>query len=171
MHFHPASVGRFHWWTYTFEMYHYIFKSKSFFLFFSFFLPSFLSFLPSFLSFLPSFLLLFRAAWAACGSCQARGLIGAAAAGLHHSHSNTRSKSHLWPTHHSSRQHWILNPLSDARDWTLNLMVPSRICFHCSMMETPKNKEFLKWAKLVLNYIKKNWCWFTTRIRPKLSYE
>ena len=29
---------------------------------------------------------------------QARGPIGAAAAGLHHSHSNTRSKPHLRPT-------------------------------------------------------------------------
>ena len=31
--------------------------------------------------------------------------------------------------HHSSRQRWILNQLSEARDWTCNLMVPSRICF------------------------------------------
>jgi len=36
--------------------------------------------------------LLFRAAPMAYGSSQARGLIGAAAAGLHHSHSNTRSE-------------------------------------------------------------------------------
>ena len=39
--------------------------------------------------------LLFRAGSAACGSSQARGQIRAAAAGLHHSHSNTRSKPHL----------------------------------------------------------------------------
>ena len=35
--------------------------------------------------------------------------------------------------HHSSWQHQILYPLSEARDQTCNLMVPSRICFHCTM--------------------------------------
>ena len=42
--------------------------------------------------------LLFRAAPTACGGSQARGLIGAVAAGLRHSHSNARSKPHLQPT-------------------------------------------------------------------------
>ena len=40
------------------------------------------------------FVCLFRAS----GGSQARGLIGAVAAGLHHSHSNARSKPHLQPT-------------------------------------------------------------------------
>ena len=35
---------------------------------------------------------------AAYGSSQARGLIGAAAASLHHSHSNAGSEPHLKPT-------------------------------------------------------------------------
>ena len=48
---------------------------------------------------------------------QARGRIGAAAAGLHQSHSNTRSELHLWPSL-SLQQCWILNPLSKTRDWT-----------------------------------------------------
>ena len=39
--------------------------------------------------------------------------------------------------HHSSRQHWILNPLSKTRDQTLNFMVPSWICFHWATMGTP----------------------------------
>ena len=55
-----------------------------------------------FFSFLFSFsffvFCLFRAAPAAYGSSQARGLIGAVAAGLRHSHSNDRSKPHLRPT-------------------------------------------------------------------------
>ena len=34
--------------------------------------------------------------------------------------------------HHSSRQHQILNPLREAKDRTCNLMVPSRIRFHCA---------------------------------------
>ena len=35
--------------------------------------------------------------------------------------------SHLCDLHHSSRQCWILKPLSKGRDRTRNLMVPSRI--------------------------------------------
>ena len=38
---------------------------------------------------------------------------------------------------HRSQQHQILNPLSKARGQTCNLMVPSRIRFHCTMMGTP----------------------------------
>jgi len=38
---------------------------------------------------------------------------------------------------HTSWQGWILNPLSEARDQTRNLMVPSRICFCCATTETP----------------------------------
>ena len=56
---------------------------------------------------------------AACGSSQARGQIGATVAGLHQNHSNMGSK----PNHNlhcSLRQHWILNPLNEARDQGLN---------------------------------------------------
>ena len=50
---------------------------------------------PFFFSFFPSFL--FRATPTAYGSSQTRGQIGASAAGLHHSLSNTGSKPHLQP--------------------------------------------------------------------------
>ena len=40
--------------------------------------------------------------------------------------------------HHSSRQCRIFNLLSEARDRTWNLMVPSGICFHCATMGTPQ---------------------------------
>ena len=40
----------------------------------------------------------FTATSKACGSSRNKGQIGAAAASLHHSHSNTRSEPHLWPT-------------------------------------------------------------------------
>ena len=43
------------------------------------------------------FLSLFRAPPAAYGGSQARGRIGDVAAGLHHSHSNARSRPHLQP--------------------------------------------------------------------------
>ena len=79
---------------------------------------------------------LFRATPAAYGGSQARGLIGAIAAGLHHSHSHARSELRLPPTP-SSWQHRILNPLGEARDWIHNLMVPSQIHFRCAMTEAP----------------------------------
>ena len=52
----------------------------------SFFFFSFLVFCP------------FRATSMSCGGSQARALIRAAAAGLHHSHSNEGSEPHLQPT-------------------------------------------------------------------------
>ena len=74
------------------------------------------------------FFLLFRAALMAYGDSQARGLIGAVAASIHL----------------CSRQHWILNPLSKARDRAHNLMVPNWIHFLCATMGTPKCGLLLK---------------------------
>ena len=45
--------------------------------------------------------------------------------------------SHICDLLHSSRHLQILNPLIKASDQTCNLMVPSRICFCCTMTETP----------------------------------
>ena len=45
--------------------------------------------------------------------------------------------SHICDLHYSSWQHRILNPLSEARDRTRSLTVPSRICFRCATMGTP----------------------------------
>ena len=58
---------------------------------------------------------LFRAAPVAYVGSQARGLIRATAAVLHHSHSHV-DLSHVCDLHHSSWQRQILNPLSEARD-------------------------------------------------------
>jgi len=49
----------------------------------------------------------------------------------------TQDLSSICDLHHSSRQCRILNPLSEARDQTWNLMVPSQIRFHCSTRGTP----------------------------------
>ena len=46
--------------------------------------------------------------------------------------------SYICYLHHSSWQHRILNSLSEARDQTHNLMVPSCICFCYTMTGTPK---------------------------------
>ena len=45
--------------------------------------------------------------------------------------------THICDLYHSSWQNQILNPLSEARDQTRNLMVLSRIHFHCATMGTP----------------------------------
>ena len=61
--------------------------------------------------------------------------------------------SHIFNLHHSSQQHRILNPLSEAWDGTHNLKVPSQIPFRCATMGTPLQffyyngfrDEFLDW--------------------------
>ena len=45
----------------------------------------------------------------------------------------------VFDLHHSSQQCQILNPLSEARNWTCDLMVPSWISFHCAARGTPIN--------------------------------
>ena len=39
----------------------------------------------------------------------------------------------------TSATYRILNPLSQSRHWTLNLMVPSQIPFCCALVEAPEN--------------------------------
>ena len=70
-----------------------------------------------------------RAAPEAYGGSQARGQIGAAAAGLHHSHSNIRSKPCRRPTLQLMARR-ILNPLSWARVGTRILMDTSLVHYH-----------------------------------------
>ena len=72
----------------------------------------------------------------AYGGSQARGLTGATAVTLYHSHSNSRSELRLWPTPQLTAT-LILNPRSKATDGNCNLMVPSWICSHCATTETP----------------------------------
>ena len=53
--------------------------------------------------------------------------------------------------HHNLWQHRILNPLSEARDRTHNLMVPRQIRFCCATMGTPRTLfqsywEAVSWA-------------------------
>ena len=53
----------------------------------------------------------------------------------------TQDLSYVCNLYHSSRQCQILSPLSEIRDRTHNLMVPSRICFCCAMMGTPVHES------------------------------
>ena len=48
----------------------------------------------------------------------------------------TQDPSHVCDLQHSSQQHWIINPLSEARDRTCNLMITSQIHFCCTTMGT-----------------------------------
>ena len=74
---------------------------------------------------------------------QARGRIRATAAGLHHNYSHTSD------LHHSSQQHRILNPVSEARGQIHHLMVSSRIHFRSATMGTPDYSfyhNFISWS-------------------------
>ena len=62
----------------------------------------------------------------AYGNSQAKGPIGAVAASLARA-TAAQDSSHTCNLHHSSQQHWILNPLSEAKDRTLILMDASQV--------------------------------------------
>ena len=82
------------------------------------------------------FFFLFRAAPIAYGSSRVRGQIGTAATSLCHTHSNTGSTPH-GHLYHRSWQRQILNPLSEARDWTCILIDTSWVCFCWATMGIP----------------------------------
>ena len=74
------------------------------------------------------FFFVFFRALMAHGNPQARGSIKAVAAGLYHNHRTVGSElNRVCDLYHSSWQHQILNPLSEAMDRTCNLMDPSRV--------------------------------------------
>ena len=60
--------------------------------------------------------------------------------------------SHVCDLHHSSQHHWILNPLSEARDWTHTLMDISWVCDPWAMMGTPM---FFFFPDICLSSLKK----------------
>ena len=66
------------------------------------------------------FFAFFRAVCAAYVSSQARSQVRAAAASLHHSHRNTRSELHLWPTSHlMAINPWARPGLKPTSSWIL----------------------------------------------------
>ena len=74
----------------------------------------------------------------AYGCSQARGLIGAIAAGLHY----------------SSWQCQILDPLSEARDWTHIFLDTSQCHYHWGMMGTQKQyfRSLFQWNNFIKIY-------------------
>ena len=75
-----------------------------------------------------------------------------AAAGLHHSHSNTGSEPRLW-IHHSSLQCWILNPLSETSYQTCILMDTTQVCNQLSHnRNSPKLVSPLTFCNFLQHY-------------------
>ena len=83
--------------------------------------------------------LLVRASHVAYGSFQARGQIGAVAAG--HSHSNLGSEPCLWPTPQLTATP-ILSPLREAKDGTHVLMDPSQVHDCWATTEIPCEEHY-----------------------------
>ena len=83
------------------------------------------------------------------GCSQARGQIGAAAAGLHRSHCNTRLELYLWPTPQLTATP-ILDLLSKARDRTRVLMDLVGFLNHWAVKRTPEDLTALykRWKPL-----------------------
>ena len=100
--------------------------------------PAYLNGLSNNLS-LSFFFFLFRA----YGESQARGPIGAAVPATATA-TATQDPSRVCHLHYSSQQCWSLNPLREARDWTRNPMVPSRIRFHWATMGIPQIILFIQ---------------------------
>ena len=82
------------------------------------------------------FLFLLRATLVAYGSSKARVWIRAMAP-AYATETTTTDPSCVYDVHHSLWQHQILNPLSEARDKTRNLMDSCWVCFHWATMGTP----------------------------------
>ena len=88
---------------------------------------------------------LFKTRPVAYGSSQARYGIGAAAAGLCHSHRNMGSKPYLWPMapcgttcgNARSLTHWVKSGIKPASSWTL-----VRFLTHWITRETPITRLF-----------------------------
>ena len=69
-----------------------------------------------------------------------------------------QDQSHICNLCHSSQQHWVTDPLSEARDQTCILMDSSQICFCCANMGTSPVcfvllKISLKSWKLIVNCV------------------
>ena len=103
----------------------------------------------------------FRASPKTYGGSQARDWIRAPAAGLNHNHSNRGSELPLWPTPQLMATP-ILDPLSEARDWTLALTDTSQVCYHWATTGTPEGSQFCTppwmstvtfWAKTTVSVV------------------
>ena len=79
----------------------------------------------------------FRAWLVAYGSSQATGLMRTTVV-AYTTATATQDPSCICNQHHSSRQHWILNPLSEAKDRIQVLTDASWVCYHWALMGTPR---------------------------------
>ena len=100
--------------------------------------------------------LFFKASPAAYGASQARGQIRAAAAGLHHSHSNARSKPHLEPTPQLTAAparfltHWARPGVESASSWMLVIFIYAEPQWELQVLRFKKS--------LIFKLIRSSWC-------------
>ena len=85
-----------------------------------------------------------------------RGLIGAAAACLHHGTAR-HDPSHVCNPHHSSRQRQILNPLSGPRNGTRVLVDPSHVHRGCAAAGGPESSFCLTFHPRTLDLESSAW--------------
>ena len=114
------------------------------------------------------FFWLLRATPVTYGGSQPRGPIRAVAAGLHHSNSNARSESCL-DLHPSSRQCWILNPLSEARNQTSILLGAGQVHFHCATMGNPLFYKSWTTCRSMFQASRSNW-FYPLMFYPESKY-
>ena len=88
---------------------------------------------------------LFRTTGAPYGNSQVRGLIGAAAASLHHSHRNVGSEPHLHLTPQLRAMLKLKATLSEVRDWTCIFTDTNRIPYHWATVGTPTWENVFVW--------------------------
>ena len=98
-------------------------------------------------NFIYLFIYLFRAAPEAYGSSQARGVIRVTAAGLHHSHSNTKSELRLWPTTAAHGNTGSLTP------WARPRIKPATSWFLVRFVSTEPRRELQNKKNLYSNLI------------------
>ena len=94
------------------------------------------------------FILLFRAAPMAYGSSQARGWIRTVTARLCHSHSNARSKPHMWTT-----PQLMAMPDPEPTEWgqgsNPHPQDTGRICYHCTTTGSPSISHVIQSQELL----------------------
>ena len=114
---------------------------------------------------------LFRAAPVAYRSSQAKGQIGATAAGLHHSHNQARSELCLRSTLQLKARH----PLIEARDWTCSLRDTGRLLTLWTTMGTPQMRILLSFKNNLKHPSKYSWsnsyfAWYCAPVSLNTKY-
>ena len=77
--------------------------------------------------------------------------------------------SHICDLHCSSQQHWILNSLSKARDWTCILMDTSQVRYCWATMGTSETSYTYFWNSAWTHYLSQIWSFIFFPPQPRPS--